>query len=293
MDRIRDDPALSQELMVYAVPCTSYLGFTNNKPPFDSALVRRAFSAAIDRASLIENVSKGGEIPANTFAPDGIFGNAAGDPDIAPWALDHELGRRKAQEWLAEAGYPGGAGFPIVTLMYTAAEENRAFAEAVQSMWRSTLGVEVKVTTQEWGVYLHTLQTDTPLADMPHIFALGWCADYMDQNNWVHDAFNNQYGMNRLRRGCLDGTCTQVEPLEFDRLTEQAGAERDPEVRKKLYRQAEKMLVEDEAAYAPLAYSTEVSLAKPWLKRTYSGLGIAHWENWSIDTAAQMAARGE
>jgi oligopeptide transport system substrate-binding protein len=84
-----------------------------------------------------------------------------------------------------------------------------------------------------------------------------------------------------------------VEPLEFDRLTEQASAERDPEVRKELYRQAEKILSEDEAAYAPLAYSTEVSLTKPWLKRTYSGLGIAHWEHWSIDVPAQMTARGE
>jgi oligopeptide transport system substrate-binding protein len=75
-------------------------------------LVRRAFSAAIDRASLIENVTKGGQLPANTFAPKGIFGNAARDPDIAPWALDPDLGKELAQEWLAEAGYPGGRGFP-------------------------------------------------------------------------------------------------------------------------------------------------------------------------------------
>ncbi|MFN2132023.1 MAG: peptide ABC transporter substrate-binding protein [Anaerolineae bacterium] len=293
MDRIKADPVLSQELTTYAVPCTSYLGFTNNKPPFDNALVRRAFSAAIDRASLVEYVIKGEEIPANTFAPQGIFGSVAGDPSIAPWALDPDLGKRKAQEWLAEVGYPGGAGFPPVTLMCTATEENRAIAEAVQSMWRSTLGVQVAVAIQEWGVYLNTLQTDTPLADMPHIFALGWCADYMDQNNWVHDVFNNQYGNNRLRRGCLDETCTETETLEFDRLTEQAGAEQDPAVRRELYRRAEKILSEDEAAYAPLFFPTETSLAKPWLTRTHSGLGMDHWENWSIDTAAQMAARGK
>lgn len=292
MDRIRADPVLSQELTIYAIPCTDYLGFTNNKPPFDSALVRRALSAAIDRASLVEHVTKGEEIPANTFAPQGIVGSAAGDPDIAPWALDPELGKREAQGWLAEAGYPGGAGFPHATLMCTATEENRAIAEAVQSMWRSTLGVEVEVITQEWGVYLSTLQTETPLAGMPHIFALGWCADYADQNNWLHDVFNNQYGNNRLRRGCLDETCTEVEALEFDRLTEQAGAEQDPAVRKELYGRAEKILSEDEAAYAPLFYSTETSLAKPWLTRAYSGLGLAHWENWSLDRSAQTAARG-
>ncbi len=248
MDRIRSDPVLSQELTIYAVPCTAYLGFTNNKPPLHSALVRRAFSAAIDRANLIENVTKAEEIPANTFAPQGIFGSVAGDPAIAPWALDPELGKKEAQKWLAEAGCPGGAGFPPVTLMCTDTEENIAIAEAVQSMWRTTLGVEVDTITQEWGVDLNTLQTDTPLPDMPHIFALGWCADYANQSNWVHDVLNNQYGMNRLRRGCLDDTCTQVEALEFDRLTEQAGAEPDPVVRKELYRPAEKALSEPPAA---------------------------------------------
>lgn len=60
-------------------------------------LVRRAFSAGIDRNALVENVTKGGQIPANTFAPKGIFGNVAGDPDIAPWIPDPDLGREKAK----------------------------------------------------------------------------------------------------------------------------------------------------------------------------------------------------
>jgi oligopeptide transport system substrate-binding protein len=112
MDRAKADPVLSEELKIFPDVCTYYYGFTNNKPPFDDPLVRSAFSAAIDRVSLVENVLKGGQLPANTFAPVGIFGNAASDPDIAPWALDPELGKEKAQEWLAEAGYPGGEGFP-------------------------------------------------------------------------------------------------------------------------------------------------------------------------------------
>ena len=122
-----------------------------------------------------------------------------------------------AKEWLAEAGYPGGEGFPVVTLMHNTSEGHRAIAEAIQAMWRDTLGVEVEVVNQEWGVYLETLKNDTPLADMPHVWRLGWCADYADNNNWVHEVFNNDEGANRLRRGCLDDTCTEVEELEFDR----------------------------------------------------------------------------
>jgi oligopeptide transport system substrate-binding protein len=290
MDRIKEDPVLSQELVIQPRLCTEYYGFTNNKPPFDDPLVRRAFSAAIDRVSLVENVTKGGQIPANSFAPPGIFGNVAGDPDIAGWALDPELGKEKAQEWLTEAGYPGGEGFPTVTLMHNTSEAVRSMVEAMQAMWRETLGVEVEVTNQEWGVYLDTVKNDTPLDQMPHVWRLGWCADYADQNNWVHEVFNNQEGANRLRRGCLDATCTQVEPLEFDEITEQAGKLTDPEARKELYRQAEILLVEEEAAFAPILYYSRVNLNKPWLTRTYQELGGEHWDKWTIDWEAKKAA---
>ncbi len=290
MDRVKADPVLSEELVIQPILCTYYYGFTNNKPPFDDVLVRKAFSAAIDRYSLVENVTKGGQIPANTFAPKGIFGAVPQDPDIAPWILDPELGKQKAQEWLAEAGYPNGEGFPVVTLMHNTSEGHRSIAEAIQAMWRETLNVEVEVTNQEWGVYLETLKNSTPLADMPHIWRLGWCADYADENNWVHEVFNNQEGANRLRRGCLDDTCTQVEELEFDKITAQAGAEQDPEVRKELYRQAEQILTEVEAAYAPIYYYTRVTVVKPWLNRTYQQLGGQHFDKWTIDWEAKKAA---
>jgi len=292
MDRVKADPVLSNELRIEPILCTYYYGFTNNKPPFDNVLVRKAFSAAIDRYSLVENVTKGGQIPANTFAPSGIFGAVPQDPDIAPWILDPELGKQKAKEWLAEAGYPNGEGFPTVTLMHNTSEGHRAIAEAIQAMWRDALGVEVEVTNQEWGVYLDTIRNTTPLADMPHVWRLGWCADYADQNNWVHEVFNNQEGANRLRRGCLDDTCTEVEPLEFDEITVQAGAEQDPEVRKELYKQAEKLLSEEEAAYAPIYYYTSVNLTKPWLTRTFQKLAGQHWDKWTLDWEAKKAATG-
>jgi oligopeptide transport system substrate-binding protein len=290
MDRVKADPVLGEELLIAPRVCTYYYGFTNNKPPFDDVLVRKAFSAAIDRVSLVENVTKGGQIPANTFAPPGIFGAVPEDPDIAPWALDPALGAEMAQEWLAEAGYPNGEGFPTVTLMHNTSEGHRSIAEAIQAMWRETLNVEVEVTNQEWGVYLDTIRNTTPLEDMPHIWRLGWCADYADQNNWVHEVFNNQEGANRLRRGCSDDTCTTVEELEFDLLTAEAGAEQDPEKRKEMYWQAEYILSEVEAAYAPIYYYTRVNVTKPWLTRTYQQIAGQHFDKWTIDWDAKLAA---
>ena len=292
MDRVRADPELSAELTIFPDVCTYYYGFTNNKPPFDDALVRRAFSAAINRVSLVENVTKGGQLPANTFAPLGIFGAVPQDPDIAPWALDPELGAEMAQQWLAEAGYPGGEGFPVVTLMHNTSEGHRAIAEAIQAMWRDTLNIEVEVVNQEWGVYLDTVDKSTPLADMPHVWRMGWCADYADQNNWVHEVFNNSEGANRLRRGCLDDTCTEIEELEFDRITKEAGAEQDPAKRLELYKEAERLLSDEEAAYAPIYYYTTVNLTKPWLERTYQLIAGDHLDKWTIDWEAKQEATG-
>jgi oligopeptide transport system substrate-binding protein len=292
MDRIKEDPELSEQLHIQPRLCSYYYGFTNNKPPMDDPLVRKAFSAAIDRQALIDNVVKGGQLPANTFAPAGIFGNAAQDPDIAPWALDAEMGKEMAQEWLAEAGYPDGEGFPAVTLMHNTSEGHRSIAEAIASMWNETLGVEVEIQNQEWGVYLDTIEASTPLDQVPHIWRLGWCADYPDQNNWVHEVFNCEEGANRLRRNCVDETCTEVEPSEFDELTSQASLTTDPEERKELYREAERILVEEEAAYAPIYYYTRVVLNKPWLERSYQELGGEHWDLWTLDWEAKQEALG-
>ena len=287
MDRVKSDPVLSKELRIAPVACTYYYGFTNNKPPFDDVLVRKAFSAAIDRQTLIDTVTKGEQIPANSFATQEIFGNVAGDPDVGI-TYDPE----QAKAYLEEAGYPNGEGFPDVTLMHNVSEGHARIAAAIQSMWKDVLNVEVTIETQEWKVYLQTLKNTTPLEDMPHVWRLGWCADYYDQNNWVHEVFNSEAGANRLRRGCLDPTCTEVEKSKFDELTEQAALESDPEKRKELYKLAEIELNNVETAFAPIYFYTSVSCTKPWVTRTFKKHGEEDFHLWKIDMEAKQAAIG-
>ncbi|MCK4377466.1 MAG: hypothetical protein KAV97_04545, partial [Actinomycetia bacterium] len=172
-------------------------------------------------------------------------------------------------------------------------EGHARIAAAIQSMWKDVLNVEVTIETQEWKVYLETLKNKTPLEDMPHIWRLGWCADYYDQNNWVHEVFNSEAGANRLRRGCLDPTCTKVEELEFDKLTVQAQLEPDPEKRKELYKLAEIELNNVETAFAPIYFYTLVSCTKPWVTRTFKKHGEEDFHLWKIDMEAKQAAIGE
>ncbi|MDP2953046.1 MAG: peptide ABC transporter substrate-binding protein, partial [Chloroflexota bacterium] len=136
IDRVKADPVLSKEFSIEPNLCTYYYGFVTTKPPFDNVLVRKAFAAAIDRQALIDNVTKGGQLPAHTFACPGIWGAPVDDMTIAPYLLDIEEGKAKAQEFLAEAGYPNCEGFPEVTLMHNVSEGHALIAQAIQEMWR-------------------------------------------------------------------------------------------------------------------------------------------------------------
>jgi ABC-type oligopeptide transport system substrate-binding subunit len=292
MDRVKTDPVLSQEFVTYPSDCTYYYGFTTNKPPTDNPLVRKALSAAIDRQTLVDTVLKGGQTPANSFANPLIFGNVAGDPDVCPWCVDYEMGKEKAKEWLAEAGYPDGEGWPTdVVLMHNTSEGHKKIAEFIQANWRDVLGIEVNVENQEWAVYLETLQNTTPLEDMPQIWRMGWCADYPDQNNWVHEVFNPTAGANRCRMS-EDNPYVGDKMKEFDELTRAAGQEPDAAKRQEMYKQAELLLVDEIAAMAPIYYYTNPTVSKPWLSRLQRGIGGNHFALWSIDWEAKKAATG-
>jgi oligopeptide transport system substrate-binding protein len=282
MDRVKADPVLSADFYSAPAVCTYYYGFTNTKPPFDDVRVRKAFSMAIDRQSLIDNVTKGGQIPATTFAPPGIFG--APEPGTLGLGFDAAAAAASLQEYLDENGMTiDDFNAMGIILMHNTSEGHANIAAAIQQMWSDTLGVEVTVENQEWAVYLDTIQPDTPLEDMPHVWRLGWCADYPDENNWVHEVFNADEGANRLRR----------TPGEFDELTAAAGQSQDPAERAALYAQAEDILAAVEAAYAPIYHYTTVAVTKPWLTRDYPPLGADNWYEWTIDWDAKLEAQGQ
>jgi oligopeptide transport system substrate-binding protein len=291
IDRVKADPTLSAEFVNAPDACTYYYGFTGTKPPMDDVRVRTAFSQAIDRQSLIDNVTKGGQIPATSFAPPGIFG--APEPGTVGLGSDPEAAKAALQAYLDEMGMTIEDFNALdITLMHNTSEGHARIAAAIQQMWKDTLGVDVKVENQEWKVYLDTIQKVTPVEDMAHIWRLGWCADYADENNWVHEVFNADAGANRLRRNCEDPNCGSATMSKFDELTYAAQIEEDPAKRAEIYAEAEAILAGEEVAYAPIYHYTIVQVTKPWLTRNYPLIGGNDFFNWVIDMAAKTEAGG-
>lgn len=219
----------------------SYIAFNVKKKPFDDVRVRRAFAHAIDRKSIV-NLLQGAGIPSSSWIPEKMF---AHNPDIG-LKFDPE----KGAALLKEAGYPEGRGFPETSFLYPDVSNNRIVAEALQSMWKSHLGVEVSLVNQEWKVYLRTLDTDAP-----PIFRASWGADYPDPHNFMN-LFKCTSGNNET------GWCN----TEYDRLIDKAAGKSDTDKRLALYNRAQKILTEQDAPIVPYINAVQQNMIKPYIR---------------------------
>ena len=139
-----------------------FLNFNCDKPPFDNVDVRRAVSYAIDRKAIVEQVTKGGEIPASGFiAPsckktDGTDFRALeadGYPAEEYGINPRQANVKEAQEALAKAGYPDGKGFPQTELSYANSDKYKRIAEALQQMLKTNLNIDVTLRAEERSVF--------------------------------------------------------------------------------------------------------------------------------------------
>ena len=219
----------------------SYVAFNVKKPPFDNQKVRKAFASSIERDSIV-GLLQGAGFPLSSWIPKNMI---AHNPDIGI-KFDPE----NAKKLLAEAGYPGGKNFPDSSFLYPDVSNNRIVAEALQSMWKKHLGVEIELDNQEWKVYLKTRQTNPP-----EISRGSWGADFPDPHNFMN-LFECASGNNHTN------WCNS----EYDRLVEAAAEEQDTEKRIGLYDRAQKILTEQDIAIVPYINQVQQNMIKPFIK---------------------------
>ena len=295
MDRVMAaDSEFADEYRNTPRNCTYYYGFVTKREAVSDVRVRRALSMSVDRKTLVENILKGGQIPANTFTNPLNYGSPAGDTDVAPWALTEEQGGlgyaaavEMAQGLMAEAGHPDGDGLSLV-LSHNVSEGHAKIAQAIQAMWTAVFSqIDVVIETQEWGVYLDSLDAQSPLEGKPDVFRLGWCQDYPHANNWIHEVFNPTMGGNEP---LLTFDDAQVGDLvqQFNDATI-AAQTASPADQLDLYKEAERLLIDEIAGIIPIYFYTRNVVAKPWLDRLYSD--DLYLYRWSIDQMAKAEAQ--
>lgn len=236
--------------------------FNTSDGPTADVRVRRALAMGIDRKSLVENVTQGGQLPATFFTPPGV----AGYENSSRFEEDLEL----AKKLLAEAGFPEGKGMSPIEILYNTDENHRSIAEAIQEMWRKNLGVKSSLVNQEWKVYL-----DSQRNLNYQVSRAGWVGDYPDPNTfldmWTSWSQQNQTGWTSD---------------EYDGLIRKAGTTSDKAQRLELFNQAETILM-DEMPILPIYIYTRVYLLDPSVKGWYETVMDHHpWKHVYLEAAA-------
>lgn len=177
--------------------------------PFDDPGVRQAFHLSIDRQAAADALGSLTARPASGVVPYGIadYGerpaveppvqepslpdpNADPEPEepeptcwdfrahslqvvTADHAHDYDTDCRYAQALLAQAGYPGGSGFPAVEYIYVESDAAAALAQALQAQWQTQLGVTVTLRGVSQAEYDAALlpapseETESETAEVP------------------------------------------------------------------------------------------------------------------------------
>ncbi len=212
-----------------------FIRFNVTRKPFGDARVRKALALAVDKKRIVEKITRGGERAAGGLTPPGIPGYTP------PEGLGYDP--EKARSLLAQAGYPGGRGFPVFHYLYNAAagggaKTHEKIGVELKEMWRRELGLTLELQRMESKIYWATMDA------LDYDACRGsWVGDYNDPNTFL-DLFKSDNGNNR----------TGWKNPRYDKLLTRANATAGPAARMALLREAETLLVEGEMPVIPLFF---------------------------------------
>ena len=267
---VDETPSLiaSGELDIVDYIGTYYVSYQTQAEPFDDWRVRKAFTLTIDSKYIVEQITQSGQVPATGFVPAGVYdANPTGDDfrtvggDYWEAPLTDEIYQKnceEARQLLADAGYPNGEGFPVVTYLYNTGDAHKAIGEALQQMWQKALNVTVQLQNQEWNAFLETRKN----GDF-QVARNGWIADYNDPisflDMWLTGGGNN------------DG---QYSNPEYDAAIKEAKSSADPAVRMAAMHRAEDIIMGEDWALGPIYFYTNSYMMKENIKGAfYTPLG--------------------
>lgn len=233
------------DFVIQTAPAMSltYYGFQHKLAPFDNQKVRLAFNYAINRQEIADKKLMGDAIPGiHGIVPASIPGYNT--DSIKGYSYDPDLARK----YLAEAGYPGGKGFPEITLRINSGggDRNTITADYVAHQLNEVLGITVKVETIPFAQHLESIETGKSL-----FWRTGWIADYPDPETFLTTLYSEHIPTDLNSRSSTNSV--RYSNPRFDSLYNAAVHEADPKRRAELFLEADRVQVED-AAIMPIYY---------------------------------------
>ncbi len=207
-----------------------YLGFNLEDPLLKNVNVRQAMAYAIDRQTIIEHLMNGQATPATgLLSPKNWYYEA----DVTTYNYDPE----KAKALLDEAGYPdpdGDGPEPRFRIVYkTSTNPLRIRIGEVLQDQLNDVGIDIsEIQTFEWAKFYEDIKSGNF-----QIYTLRWVG--ITEPDIFYSIFHSSMmppdGRNRGR----------YRNARIDELTEKGRVTVDPEERKKIYSDVQKILAEE------------------------------------------------
>ena len=256
-----------------------YIGFNFDSAVFREVQIRRAFSSALDRSSLVESMFDGRALELRHFTPPGVFGAPATNEVGVGYSPDFAL------QQMDKSSIRSCKLIPPVTMLVSTADLSLLQGELIRNMWISELDCDEQLITIEqvdFGELLARTSADAE-SGRPDMWELAWPAYYPDANNFLGDLLNCTDGENRQNRQC------SVE----DGLMRQARISTDPQERSDLYREVEKGFFNEDGSFPliPLYVRGNYVLVQSWLKFPAAYSGGQQFDTYIVDQELKRLER--
>ncbi len=249
-----------------------YVFFQCTKPPFNNVKVRQAFAHSVNRTQIINALLKPLAVPAYGYLMPGY-----------PFAVSQPLEKytnydpTMAQKLLAEAGFPGGKGFPPITFSYPSSPSglNPLLAEtvvqALSDGWNTTLfGGNTTLLLQEMDTTDFYTKMEAKPDTQVQMGFITYGMDYFDASNMLSIYKSEAQG------GRHDWNSTQ-----YDNLLAQGAAAFNTAQRQEIYTEAQTLMTREAPAvflwHGLYAYLTWPYLQGAALTPNYLGYSGLEW----------------
>ena len=236
----------TDDLFVTDQIATRYIYMNLNVEPLNDVRVREAINLAINREELCQIVGSDTE-PAYNLVAKYMKDKNTGEYFVDEADHPFEEDVAKAQELLAEAGYPNGEGFPELTYNYPTLEMDSDTAQVIQEQLKENLNITINLEAQE-------LQANysTRYAGDFDLCRMNWTADFADPYTYLSMLLSNS-----------TYNCSGINDMEYDSIVAASNSESDPAKRSELLHQAEQLAVGEQFYIIPLFAMKSVNLVNP------------------------------
>ncbi len=259
-----------QKVILVPEQTVFYLGFNMDSGVFRDAAVRQAFSAAIDRPSLLEEAYLNRGYTMRHLTPPGVIGSLRLDEVGLEYDPDY------ARQLLVQAGYRNCKFLPDIRYLVSGSDTSLFQAELIRDMWVEELGCEptqIIIEQVPFGTLLANTRAEAG-ALRPDVYDLGWSSYYPDAHNWLSDVLHCVDSDNRPRRECD----------ETDQMMRRARTA-VPDMRLELFRRVEEAYFGRGGSQpiAPLFVRGQYIVRQTWISLKPATFGGEQFDTYFID----------